>query len=771
MLFITLYLPWEFREFKEKEQPMEFLDPESLRIRALEKGEWSKVGDVFYSNKIYQTWDFLGPSYIEDGSYSDGIANSGRMSFILPHPTNPNIIYVATAGGGVWKTTDQGNTWIPLTDNLPVLTSGALAFDPTDPNIIYYGTGEQHYCSVCFPGDGLFKSTDGGNTWIKIASTNQVGSYISRIVILPHNNRILITSDLGVVYSDDGGNTWTASFSSSQVNDIAYRSDNPNIVFIATLNSGIYKSTDGGITWSKITALPSSNYFRSQLAISKSNPNVMYVAFGSTTYNLHSFWKSTDGGNTWTQLSVPNYLCGQGFYNHAIIVHPNDPNIVLAGGVHNYGSSCSYGIIRSTNGGSSWSEIAGQVVHPDIHHFAYGPDGTLYVACDGGIWKSTNNGSTWININKGLGTLQFYTLAIKPDNEWVVIGGTQDNGTPILYNKPAWREVSSGDGGPTIFELQNNNYFWTSYIYLWYFSKFSLTNSYPNPTWVYLFTRDPWRTSNDRASWANGAVAVHMDGTIIVGTYRIWRSTDGGSNWSAISPSLAGSNGVLLSAAFSWTNSDTIYTGSNQGHFYITYDGGGNWVNRSSNLGVSGFPIRKIIVNPNNSQNLYVCVGYSGNKKVLYSNDAGQTWINITSNLPSGRTCRSLAIDFQRNSIFVGMEDGVYYSNDNGQSYQKLSGIPNAYVYAMDIINGKLIVATHGRSMWKLDIISEEEEKVSEVSFKIKNNIIEFSRNVSYKIYKVNGSLYKAGKGVKVELERGIYIIKVDKKAYKIVIR
>ncbi len=105
MLFITLYLPWEFREFKEKEQPMEFLDPESLRIRALEKGEWSKVGDVFYSNKIYQTWDFLGPSYIEDGSYSDGIANSGRMSFILPHPTNPNIIYVATAGGGVWKTT------------------------------------------------------------------------------------------------------------------------------------------------------------------------------------------------------------------------------------------------------------------------------------------------------------------------------------------------------------------------------------------------------------------------------------------------------------------------------------------------------------------------------------------------------------------------------------------------------------------------------------------------------------------------------------------
>ncbi len=765
---LYLKFPWEFREFGEKEEIMKFLDPESLRIRAIEKGEWSNVGDIFYSTKVYQTWEFLGPSYIEDGSFSDGIANSGRMTFILPHPTNPNIIYVATAGGGVWKTTDQGITWTPLTDNLPVLTSGALAFDPTNPDIIYYGTGEQHYCSVCFPGDGLFKSTDGGNTWIKIASTNQVGSYISRIIILPHNKRILVTSELGVVYSDDNGNTWANSFSLSQVNDINYRSDNPNIVFIATLNSGIYKSIDGGITWSKITSLPSSNYFRSQLAISKSNPNVMYVAFGSTNYNLHSFWKSIDGGNTWTQLSVPNYLCGQGFYNHAIIVHPNNPDIILAGGVHNYGSSCSYGIIRSTNGGNSWSEVAGQVVHPDIHHFAYGSDGTLYVACDGGIWKSTNNGSTWININKGLGTLQFYTLAIKPDHEWVIIGGTQDNGTPILYNKPVWREVSSGDGGPTIFELQNTNYFWTSYVYLWYFSKFSLTSPYPNPTWQYLFTRDPWRTSNDIASWANGAVAAHPNGTIIVGTYRIWKSTDGGLNWTVISPSLAGSNGVLLSATFSYTNSDTIYTGSNQGHFYITYNGGGNWVNRSSNINVSGFSIRKLIVNPNNSKNIYACIGYTGSKKVLYSNDAGETWTNITGNLPSGRTCRSLAIDFQRNLIFVGMEDGVYYSKDNGQTYQKLSGIPNAYVFAMDIINGKLIVATHGRSMWKLDIITEKSEEISEFNFKIKNNILNFSNSVNYRIYKIDGRLYKAGYGSNVRLDKGIYILKVNGKTYKI---
>jgi len=152
---------------------------------------------------------------------------------------------------------------------------------------------------------------------------------------------------------------------------------------------------------------------------------VIYVAFGSNSYYLYAFYKSTDGGNSWTQLNVPEYLCGQGFYNHALIVKPNDPNTILAGGVHNYGSSCQYGIIKSTDGGSSWSEVAGQIVHPDIHHFAYGPDGTLYVATDGGIWKSYNDGNTWININKGLGTLQFYTLAIKPNDEWIITGGTK----------------------------------------------------------------------------------------------------------------------------------------------------------------------------------------------------------------------------------------------------------------------------------------------------------------------------------------------------------
>ncbi|MCS7245243.1 MAG: hypothetical protein RMJ38_03865 [candidate division WOR-3 bacterium] len=772
LIFINVFIPWEFREFEEIEKPVEFFPPESLERRAILKGEWSNVGDVFYSNSTSSySWQFLGPSHIEDGSWSDGIANSGRMSFILPHPTNPNIIYVATAGGGVWKTTDQGNTWIPLTDNLPVLTSGALAFDPTNPDIIYYGTGELHYCGVCFPGDGLFRSNDGGNTWTKIATTAQVGSYISEIVIHPNTGRIIVASDLGISYSDNNGNTWVPSFTLDDVNDIDYRSDNPNTIFIATLSKGVFKSIDGGNTWNSVSGLPNSGYFRAHLAISKSNPNIIYVAFGSTNYNLHSFWKSTDGGNTWTQMSsVPNYLCGQGFYNHSIIVHPTNPNIVLAGGVHNYGSGCNYGIIRTTNGGNSWSEVAGNVVHPDIHHFAYGPDGTLYVACDGGIWKSTNNGTSWININKGLGTLQFYTVGVKFNDEWVIVGGTQDNGTPILYNLPVWREVSGGDGGPTVFELQNPNYFWTTYIRMWYLTKYQLTSSYPNPSWNYLFYTHPWYNSGDRADWANGPIDVHQNGTIIVGTYRIWRSTNGGSSWTAISGSLAGNNGVLLSAVFSRTNSDTIYTGSSQGHFYMTHNGGNTWNNLTNNLSAGG-PIRDIVINPNDSRKLYICIGNTSGKKVVYSANAGQSFTDITGNLPNGRSCRALAVDFQRNLVFVGMEDGVYYSNNNGLSYQKLIGLPNVYVFEMKMVSGKLIVATHGRSMWKLDIATDIKADMPNQKFdyRIKGNILEFSEELYYKIYNVDGRLYKFGKSKKVFLDKGMYILRVGDKNYKIV--
>lgn len=192
----------------------------------------------------------------------------------------------------------------------------------------------------------------------------------------------------------------------------------------------------------------------------------------------------------------------------------------------------------------------------------------------------------------------------------------------------------------------------------------------------------------------------------------------------------------------------------------------------TNNLSAGG-PIRDIVINPSDSRNLYICIGNTSGKKVVYSSNAGQSFTDITGNLPNGRSCRALAVDFQRNLIFVGMEDGVYYSNNNGLSYQKLTGLPNVYVFEMKIVNGKLIVATHGRGMWKLDFTTATDVKddvANQKDYRIKGNILEFSKELYYKIYSVDGRLYKFGKSKRVFLDKGVYILRMGDKDYNIVI-
>jgi photosystem II stability/assembly factor-like uncharacterized protein len=733
---------------------MEFLDPVELERRAKEKGDWAELGRVFTSNlPNYLNVRFIGPKPIYNASWSDG-KTSGRVSFVLPHPTDTGIVYIASAGGGVWKTTDGGNTWIPLTDNLPTLSSGALAFNPLNPNVIWYGTGEQHYCAVCFPGDGLFKSTDGGNTWIKVAPASVVGFYISRVIISPlDTNTIFVASDRGILRSTDGGLTWNWIFSGDQVNDLVYRQDNPNVLFAATLYSGIYKSTDGGNTWIRINSLPTSGYFRAQIGISPSNPDVIYVGFGrASNYSLLAFYKSTDGGNTWVQLTnTPNYLGNQGFYNHTIVVHPTNPDIVFAGGQYPYGPGY-YGIVRSTDGGNTWQDITNRGplgnVHPDIHHMAYGAGGVLWVACDGGVWKSYDNGNSWVNLNEDLELTQFYTIDAHPWDTLLVIGGTQDNGTPLFFGSLGWWEVSGGDGGPVLWRPDNPTYFYTTYIYSNPIYRFRWTGSSA------VFDRyisPPW--GSDRVSWANGPLEGHPSGPIMIaGTHRLWKSTDGGITWTAISGDLTG-GGYLLSASFSHTNPDTIYTGSSDGRFYFTHNGGISWTRRT--LPVSG-PITDIWVNPFNSADVFITLRRASGIRVLRSTDAGTTWTNITGDLPTGRTVRALAVDFQAGILFVGTDDGVYYTT-NLSNYTKIPGIPNAIVFNLDVntLYKKLYVATHGRGVWMVDYsaVSVEERKEAKYAG-------------NYEVFDVLGRKVSRDK-----LKRGVYFLVSDKGVRKVFVK
>ncbi len=751
---------------------MEFLGPDSLEARAKSKGDWAKVGDVFYNTTVKTlSVRFLGPKPITGASYSDG-RTSGRVSFVLPHPTDTGTAYISSAGGGVWKTTDGGNTWQPLTDNLPVLTGGALAFNPLNTDVIWFGSGELHYCSVCFPGDGLFKSTDGGNTWVKVAPASVVGYYISRVIVMPNDtNVIFVAGDRGIVKSTDGGSTWINVLSGDNVNDLVYRSDNTDIMFAATLYSGIYKSTDGGNTWTSISDLPRFGYFRAQIAISPSNPDVMYVGFGDGDYSLKAFYKTTDGGATWTLLNnTPNYLGFQGFYNHTIVVHPDEPDIVLAGGQYPYSAS-TYGIVRSMDGGYTWEDITDRSpyghVHPDIHHMAFGAGNVLWVACDGGVWKSYDNGNSWVNLNQSLGITQFYTIDAHPYDTSLVVAGSQDNGTSLHNGSLAWIEVSGGDGGPVLWRLDNPTYFYTSSIYTNPVYRFVWNGSSAT---LDRYIVAPWRY--DRVSWANGPFESFPGGTptIIAGSNRLWLSDNGGNTWSTISGDLTGGSGYLLSAAFSYTSRDTIYTGSSSGEFYFTHDGGSTWIRRFL---PSYGAITEIWVSPYDSRKMVISLEKTSGPRVLISYDAGNTWTDISGDLPVGRTVRTIAVAFRPTVIFVGTDDGVYYTTDMA-TYNKIPGLPNAIVYNLDLNlnHKKLYVATHGRGVWMVDVssvVGVKEEAINGTRIRVEEGGI-YSRTL-VKVYSIDGSLVAENLGF-IRLKRGVYMVVSDNgKPIRVIIR
>ena len=763
---------------------VEFKSPEYLDSIA-PKFDRAPIGAVF-TQQSYKAWNFLGPMPITGEPWSQGNV-SGRVTSIAIDPTDPNTVYITGAQGGVWKTTDGGNTWTPLTDDLSSLASGYITIDPTNNLTLYYGTGELHFCGDCYFGDGLFKSTDGGESWTKIATTSQVGSRISKIVVnSSHPNVIYVGNNGGVSVSWDGGVSWNYTISGAYCNDVEVNPTNPNIVYASFWGYGIYKSTDAGSSWVHLTTgLPAGGFTRIELAVSPSNGDVIYASFASTSYDLLGLYKSIDGGDNWTQLSgTPDYLYPQGFYDHCIIVDPADPNIVYAGGVFPYNASY-HGLVMTTDGGSSWSDITiasnGTRLHPDIQTLAIGPDGTLWVGCDGGVWKTTNPGASWTNLNYGLGISQFYSVGLHPTRPDSLLGGTQDNGTPLYYGNLSWSEVSGGDGGPCLFDWYDPGYYFTTYI------KLQDIYLYHNGAYQDDIA-GPWVSSGDRVSWANAPLVMDPQNhnVIYAGTFRVWRTTDYGSTWDSISVDLTGGSGVLLSLAIAPSNTSIIYTGSSDGKVYKSTDWGSTWSEiDGSTFGTSG--ITDIVVNPSNPDEVYLSVKTFTGGRVYKTTDGGANWTDISGDLPSNLRGLSLAVDFStpEPQLYLGTDYGVYFSANGGVNWsQPLDGLPDVAIYEIkiDTANDYVVAATHGRGMWRTQLISTSVGENSVTASKINvshlslNGVLKVSNlnpseNYSVRIYSVTGRLMmrKNVSGMKesriqTNLPTGMYFVRVTGK-------
>jgi len=701
-------------ENEKEESPPERLTREEQIERAAHRGNRIAVGTVFSNLRVQShspsglDWEFLGPRPITGGYWTNGRNASGRISFILPHPSSAQTVYVAAATGGVWKTTDAGVTWTPLTDGLSSLSSGALCFQPGDPNTLYYATGEQHNALDNFPGDGLFRSTDAGASWTKISPDTQIGNYVARIVPHPLTAGLMFAcSDYGLMRSFDGGATWSSFFAGNWCTDVVLNPVNPDEMFSAHWGVGVYKSVNGGLSHTLVGGgLPAggAGFGRIQLAIAPSDSHIVYASYhNETTGGLFGLYKSTNGGATWTQVaSAPNYLGTQGWYDHTIIVNPANASMVFAGGVYPY-DSATRGLVRTSNGGTSWSNVMaganGETLHPDVHHLAYDASGKLWVANDGGVWRTSDNGANWTNCNNGLGITQFYFVGVHPSDDDRLLGGTQDNGTLQYSGTVGWPEWQAGDGGATLYEQDDPSYYYTTYTRL-------------NP--IYRFhhpafdgnASGPWVAAADRTSFIFNPIIEdpNVPGGLLCGTYRVWRSLDRGTTWSAISPDLSAGAGVIYTLAVANGDMNTIYAGTTDGFIRVTNDGGTNWSPRTTGLDLGR--IRRIFLDPADANHAFCVVERRTDGRVFETTDAGVNWVNVTGDLPFGLLTLCIAVDWRTPTprLYAGTDLGVFVSHDDGTTWLHAdTALPNTVIYdlGLDLANDWLIAATHGRGMWR----------------------------------------------------------------------
>ncbi|MBK9250330.1 MAG: hypothetical protein IPM69_20030 [Ignavibacteria bacterium] len=385
-------------------------------------------------------------------------AVGGRTRSIVHHPTKDDLLYVGTANGGVWKSTDGGGRWVPIMDFENSISVGALAIDNSNPEVLFAGTGEYASGHYGYSGAGIFKSTDAGISWKSVGLAN-VGGF-SKMYVHPQNSELVfagaVSSNAGVYKSSNGGASWRRTLSNGNVSDITINPTDQTNILVAVSNVGIFRSTDGGETWGTKVKLPVTSIGRISLQMAPSDPNTVY-ALVDRQGTSGSVIRSKDNGITWqlmfTDANIFSFQgnSSQGGYDNFITVHPTNPKIVLIGGVNLFRSD-DEGV-----DGHSWGYFMS--VHPDMHCGFFNPihPNVLYVGCDGGMNRSDDAGETWSVINSGLAVTQFHgNFAMDQTKPKVMYGGTQDNGT-ISNSSNRWGEYLGGDGGFAALDSKNSN--------------------------------------------------------------------------------------------------------------------------------------------------------------------------------------------------------------------------------------------------------------------------------------------------------------------------
>jgi hypothetical protein len=659
-------------------------------------------------------WVSKGPSPSGFAGWTFGDI-SGRVS-ALAADWPGGILYVGTASGGVWKSTDDGASWTSIFDQAGTMTIGAVTVDPNDPATLWVGTGENNQGCESYFGLGLLRSTDGGSTWEQrngtgAATLENLATFAS-VDVDPRDSNKLVTGGRirgcgsgganGALFtSDDAGATWTKRLDNLQIHEIQRDPTIPDTLWAAT-QQGVYKSLDNGLTWSLQDRgqFPSSNTGRTELAIAPGDGNTVYVLFES-----QGLWVTTNGGQKWAQKSIGGQACdGQCSYNMVLRVDPTDPDIVVRGTVH---------VFRSTDGGQFWADLSNnwgsaQKVHQDTHVLLFDPGhpGTFYVGSDGGLWKTSDNGATFGNKNGNLNVTQFYAVGVHPTDPDTICGGAQDNSS-LARNTASDRwelQWATGDGFVCQFDSVDPNY---AYV-----------TSYPNGGFpsVYRSTTGPFGSFfevtnsghgflSGRANWVTPYLLDPQSPNVIyLGTERMYRSIDHGSSWTPIGPvNLTGPAGTIQALGINPTTPAVLFAGTTNGRVWRTLDGGDNWSEITS--GLPSRTINDVAADPENPDRAFAVVGGFGTAHVWEWTAAGG-WVPRDVGLPDV-PANTVLMRSSRN-IFVGTDVGMFRSIDHGATFEPyMEGLPQGLVVTdlrYDAALDMLTAGTYGRGAWQVTV-------------------------------------------------------------------
>lgn len=685
---------------------------------------------------------------------------SGRISDLAVDPTDHRRFFVAAASGGVWRTTDAGVTFEPVFDAQGSYSIGCVAIDPNNPSVVWVGTGENNSQRSVSWGDGVYKSVDGGNTWSNVGLKES--EHIGTIRIDPRNSDVVYVAaqgplwrpggDRGLYKTTDGGQTWQCILEISEntgVNEVHFDPRNPDVLYASAYQrrrhvwtlidggpeSAIYKSTDAGATWRKLTnGIPGVDKGRIGLAVSPADPDVIYAIIEAAE-GKQGVYRSTDRGESWHKRS--SYMTSSPQYYNELVADPHDVDRLYA--LDTY-------LQVSEDGGAGWSSVPNDNRHVDDHALWIDPTDTdhLLVGCDGGLYETWNRGKTW-RFAENLPITQFYRVAV--DNSepfYYVYGGTQDNSTlggpsrttdRVGITNADWFVVVGGDGFEPAVDPMDPDIVYGQWQHggLVRFDRRSGQA-------VSIVPREAPGEPPQVFNWDSPLlISPHLHTRLYFGGRRLYRSDDRGENWQAVSGDLTrrldrnqlevmgeiqkpeavakhdstSIYGNLVALSESPLVEGLIYVGTDDGLIQVTEDGGANW-RRLEVEQIEGVPDRAYVscLQASSTAPDTVFATFDHHKQgdftpyVFRSDDRGRTWSSIRGDLPDKHVCYAIVQDeVDPDLLFIGTEFGAFCSLNAGGHWYRLKGLPTIAVRDLEIQRREhdLVVATFGRGFYVLD--------------------------------------------------------------------